>query len=233
LKPWLSMLAVLGTASTSVYARDWELGIHQFRYLNSSYDRTTWLNNFHDAWVRGARITDAYGNSMPQMYELNFGPIAIELLEKGDDYNNTLKYAQDMTTWAANRYTDTSKYSAWGTELHVRLSDGSTPPAGSFLVAYVPNVGYKTWQIRPDSTGTFLDETSPSLGSTSSSLDAVYTLKAIFPTNGWIDSIFSRFTQSNLWTSYGFHDAAFEVGGVDSCLSIHHNAVILLAAALG
>jgi hypothetical protein len=231
LKTWLSMLTVLGTAGTCVYARDFELGLHQFRYLNSSYDKTAWLTNFYDAWVGGTRVTDAYGNSMPQMYQLNLGPIAIELLEKGDDYNNTLRYAQDMTAWAAKRYAATGMYSAWGTELHVKLADGSTPSSGEFLVAYVPNVGYKAWQIRPDTTGTLVDETSPSLASTSSSVDAVYALKVTFPTNSWVNSIFSRYTQSDLWTSYGFHDAAYERGGVDLTVNLHPNAVILLASA--
>jgi hypothetical protein len=136
-----------------------------------------------------------------------------------------------MTAWAAKRYAATGMYSAWGTELHVKLSDGSTPSSGEFLVAYVPNVGYKAWQIRPDSTGTLVDETSPSLASTSSSVDAVYALKVTFPTNSWVNSIFSRYTQSDLWTSYGFHDAAYERGGVDLTVNLHPNAVILLASA--
>lgn len=234
LKTWLSELSKLTYSwaqGTCVYGRDFELGFHQFRYLNSSYDRSAWLNNFYNVWVGSARVTDAYGNSMPQMFQVNFGPIAVELLEKGDDYSNTLRYAQDMMSWAAKRYAATGKYSAWGTELHVKLSDGSTPTAGDFLVSYVPNVGYKTWQTRPDTTGVSLDETSPLLASTSSSVDAVYSLEATFPTNSWVNSIFVRFTQPDLQTSYGFRDAVFENGGVDNTVSLHHNAVILLAAA--
>ena len=80
-----------------------------FSYLSSNYSKTTWLNTFYDAWVGPKRVIDAYDNSMPQMTEVNFGPIAYELLERGPDYANTVQYASDMKTWVQTRCHETSK----------------------------------------------------------------------------------------------------------------------------
>lgn len=236
LRAWMNALSTIGTESTSVYARDLELGVHQFRDLNSGYNRSTWLTNFYNAWVSPDRIIDAYGNSMPKMDEANLGPVTVELLEHGDDYNHTLQYAQDMMNWASTRDKATNKDGLWGTEIHALLSDGSTPCDGQFFVAYVPNQGYNTWQVRiiNSTTTTWYNETSPGLSSAGSSVDAAYTLKAIFTNNNWINSVFTRYTQTDLQSSNGYFEAFFEVGGGhDPTISLHHNAVVLLAAAIG
>jgi hypothetical protein len=228
-KPWVDALSGWGL-TLGVYGRDVALALAYFSYLSDNYNKTAWLNDFYDAWGGSNRVIDAYGNSMPQMAEVNFGPIAYELLERGPDYARTLQYASDMKTWIQTRYQVTSKYGTWGSEFHVTLSDGSAPFAWEFFVARVLDVGYKTWQIKL-ANGQWLDENDPALASAVDSLDAAYAAKAIFPSDAWVDSIFTRFAQNDLETTCGFFEGVLEVTNEpDASVSVSHNAVILLAA---
>lgn len=229
LKAWIGTEASWAPSfGVDVYGRDASLGLTYFRYLNSQYDRTSWLNNFYNAWTSSDRVTDAYGNSMPKV-GANLGPVSYELFEKGDDYATTLRCAQDMMGWAAKRYAATGKASTWGSEFHVKLSDGSTPFGYESYVTNVPNVGYKTWQVTVN--GQWYNENDPGLGSTVSSIDAAYALHATFPTETWVNSMFPRFTQSDMTTTNGFYESLFEVtNNAEAMISIPHNAVVLLAS---
>jgi hypothetical protein len=230
LKPWIDAISTHGV-SYGVYDRDRVIALTYFRYLNSQYDKSAWLDGFYTAWTSpDNRITDAYGNSMPKMKEVNLGPIAYELLEHGEDYSRTLTYASDMKSWAAKRYQATGKYSLWGSEFNVKLSDGSTPFAWEFYVALVPNVGFKTWQTKL-ANGQWLDENNPTLASTVSSLDAAYALKTVFPADTWVNSVFPAFEQNSLDTSSGMYAAIFESTNTpEALISIPHNAVVVLSA---
>ncbi len=229
LKPWIDAEANwANAASFQVYDRDALLGLTYFRYLNSQYDRTNWLNSFYNAWTSATnRISDIYGNSMPKV-GANLGPVSYELLETGEDYSRTVQYASDMKQWAQRRYQATGKFGAWGSEFHVKLLDGSTPFAWEWYVVNVPNVGYATWQAK-DSDGVWFSEGN--LGSTTSSVDAAYALHAVITSDTWVNSMFLRFTQSDLTTSTGFCNGLFEAtNNVEAAVSVAHNAMVLLAS---
>jgi hypothetical protein len=229
LKPWIDTLSTWGL-TRGVYGRDVAIALHYFRYLNSQYAKTAWLDNFYSTWTSSDRLTDGYGNSMPKMWEVNFGPIAYELIEKGEEYDRTLQYASEMRAWAQKRHEATGKYSLWGTEFHIKLADGSTPFAWTFFVAYRSDLGYQTWQVKlPD--GRWFGENDPTIASTVSSVDAAYALKAVFPDDPWISSVFPRFTQSDLQSSNGFFDALFEAtDSPEGTVSVPHNAVVLMTS---
>lgn len=229
LKPWMDKLSNWGL-TIGVYGRDVALALQYFRYLGSQYDKSTWLSDFYSAWTSSNRITDAYGNSMPQLSEVNMGPVSYELLEKGEDYAHTLVYSTDMRTWAQRRDQATSKYSLWGSELAVKLSGGSTSFAWEFYVALVPNVGYKTWQVKLID-GRWFNENDTTIASTLSSVDVAYTFHAIFGFDSWVESVFPRFEQADLTASTGFSDGVFEaLNSPETTVCIPHNAVVLLAA---
>lgn len=120
-------VSTCGRPGAGTYARDVRIALQYFSYLNSAYDKSAWLDAFYATWNSTDRVTDAYGNSMPKLSGLNLGPVSYELLEHGEDYARTVIYASDMKSWAERRYQATGKFGLWGSEFHVKLSDGSTP----------------------------------------------------------------------------------------------------------
>jgi hypothetical protein len=134
-----------------------------------------------------------------------------------------------MKSWAAKRYQATGKYGLWGSEFYVELSSGAKIFAWELYVAFVPNVGYKTWQVELGD-GTWLDENDPKLMSTVSSLDAAYALRVTFPDDPWVTAVFPAFQQNDLCATAGMYEAIFEKNNTpDRLINIPHNAVVLLS----
>lgn len=231
LKPWIDYECTYKNWGMNIYARDVSIACQYFSYLNSSYDKTTWFNNFDSIWTSSNRFTDKYGNSLPKIGYTNLGPISYEILEKGPDYSRTIQYASDMKNWAQKRDAATGKDSLWGTEFHVLFTNGSTPFAWQYYEGYMnSSLGYQSWYVA--FVGNYvIFENDSSLASTTSTLDVAYSLRYAFPADPWVNSVFPRYTQSNLASSYGYYDGVFEAtNGIEYTISDPHNAVVLMSS---
>jgi hypothetical protein len=81
--------------------------------------------------------------------------------------------------------------------------------------------------------GRWFDENSTTIQSTLGTTDAAFGLRSAFSTDSFVNSVFPRFTQADMVTNYGYHEGAYEIPqyGVDQCIQLADNAIVLMAFA--